>query len=90
MLPIGRDTLKTKEAQSMRLEIYQSHCFLDICRSCFLVNVWCGLLVNTVIILFDCNVHNVVSWLTGSYFSPGPPVSSNNKTDRHDITEMLV
>ena len=24
------------------------------------------------------------------YFSPGPPVFSNNKTDRHDITEILL
>jgi hypothetical protein len=23
-------------------------------------------------------------------FFPGPPVSSNNKTDRHDITEILL
>jgi hypothetical protein len=23
-------------------------------------------------------------------FSPGPPVSSPNKTDRHDITELLL
>jgi len=23
-------------------------------------------------------------------FSPGPPVSSSNKTDRHDITEILL
>jgi hypothetical protein len=23
-------------------------------------------------------------------FSPGPPVSSTNKTDRHDITELLL
>jgi hypothetical protein len=30
-------------------------------------------------------------WLaTGQWFSPGPPVSSTNKTDRHDITEMLL
>ena len=28
----------------------------------------------------------VCQWLvTGRWFSPGPPVSSNNKTDRHDI-----
>ena len=26
---------------------------------------------------------------TGRWFSPGPPVSSTNKTDRHDITEIL-
>jgi hypothetical protein len=24
------------------------------------------------------------------WFSPGPPVSSSNKTDRHDITEILL
>jgi len=33
----------------------------------------------------------VCQWLvTGRWFSPGPPVSSINKTDRHDITEILL
>jgi hypothetical protein len=36
----------------------------------------------------------VCRWLaTGwsrRWFSPGPPVSSTNKTDRHDITEILM
>jgi hypothetical protein len=27
---------------------------------------------------------------TGRWFSPGTPVSSINKTDRHDITEILL
>jgi len=27
---------------------------------------------------------------TGQWFSPGPPVSSANKTDRHDINEILL
>ena len=27
---------------------------------------------------------------TGQWFSPGTLVSSNNKTDRHDITEILL
>jgi len=27
---------------------------------------------------------------TGRWFSPGPPVSSTNKTDSHDITEILL
>jgi hypothetical protein len=27
---------------------------------------------------------------TGQWFSRGPPVSSTNKTDRHDITEILL
>ena len=33
----------------------------------------------------------VCQWLaTGLWFSPGPLVSSTNKTDRHDITEILL
>jgi hypothetical protein len=28
--------------------------------------------------------------VTGRWFSPGTPVSSTNKTDRHDITEILL
>jgi hypothetical protein len=26
----------------------------------------------------------------GGLFSPGPPVSSTDKTDRHDITEIML
>jgi hypothetical protein len=30
-------------------------------------------------------------WIARDWrFSPGPPVSSTNKTDRHDITEILL
>jgi hypothetical protein len=33
----------------------------------------------------------VCQWLvTDRWFSPGTPVSSTNKTDRHDITEILL
>ena len=33
----------------------------------------------------------VCQWLAaGQWFSPGPPVSSTNKTDCHDITEILL
>jgi len=28
--------------------------------------------------------------VTGRWCSPGNPVSSTNKTDRHDITEILL
>ena len=28
--------------------------------------------------------------MTGQWFSLGPPVSSTNKTDRHNITEILL
>jgi hypothetical protein len=33
----------------------------------------------------------VCRWLTArQWFSPGTPVSSTNKTDRHDIAETLL
>jgi hypothetical protein len=36
-------------------------------------------------------VINFSQWLvTGRWFSPGTPVSSTNKTDSHDITEILL
>jgi hypothetical protein len=28
--------------------------------------------------------------MAGRWFSPGSPASSTNKTDRHDITEILL
>ena len=28
--------------------------------------------------------------MTGRWFYPGPPVSSTNKNDRHDITDILL
>ena len=28
--------------------------------------------------------------MAGQWFSPGTPVSSTNKTDRHDITEIVL
>jgi hypothetical protein len=34
---------------------------------------------------------NVCQWLAaGQWFSPGTPVSSTNKIDLHDITEIFV
>ena len=45
--------------------------------------------------IFDINlplkeVYNVCQWLaTGRWISPDTPVASTNKTDRHDITEIL-
>jgi len=45
---------------------------------------WWGVLDTTL-----CD--KVCQWLAaGGWFSPGTPVSSINKTDRHDITEILL
>jgi hypothetical protein len=42
--------------------------------------------------VFDTTLcDKVCQWLaTGRWFSLGTPVYSTNKTDRHDITEMLL
>jgi hypothetical protein len=31
-----------------------------------------------------------LGFMAGQWFSPGTPVSSTNKTDCHDITELLL
>ena len=42
--------------------------------------------------VLDTTVYDkVCQWLAaGQWFSPGTPVSSTNKTDRHDIDEILL
>ena len=36
-------------------------------------------------------IHGVCQWIaTGQWFSLGSPVSSTNKTDHHDIGEILL
>jgi hypothetical protein len=43
------------------------------------------------VVLYATLCDKVCQWLaTGRWFSPGTPVSSINKTDRHDITEILL
>ena len=36
-----------------------------------------------------CTRYNIVTW-SRSWFSPGTPIYSYNKTDRHDIAEILL
>ena len=52
---------------------------------------------NVVSLNLDLEVYNIMwyslsvtSLVTGRWFSPGPPVSSTNKTDCHDIAEILL
>ena len=70
------------------------HCnefFSCLCNQCLSpLMLWVRtLLMRGVLdtILFD----QVCQWLaTGQWFFPGTPVSSTNKTDRHDMTEILL
>ena len=41
--------------------------------------------------VLDTTLCEVCQWLAaGLWFSPGTPVSSTNKTDRHDIAEIVL
>ena len=54
---------------------------------------WAGFELTTVVVIdTDTTLcDKVCQWLaTGRWFSPGIRVSSTNKTDRHDITEILL
>jgi magnesium-transporting ATPase (P-type) len=66
---------------------------------CFVLVVFILCLANPMLPVFmDCTFlfapsvfSKVCQWLaTGRLFSPGSPVSSTNKTDRHDIAEILL
>ena len=50
--------------------------------------LWCLALLSTI---FQLYIVAVSHWIaTGRWFSPDIPVSSTNKTDHHDITEILL
>jgi hypothetical protein len=57
-----------------------------ICLSPLMLWVWISIRARCTTL---CN--KVCQWLaTGRWFSPGPPVSCTNKTDYHDISEILL
>jgi len=67
--------------------VYTATCAISVYypQSCeFEPCSWRGVLDTTL-----CD--KVYQWLaTGRWFPPGTPVTSTNKTDRHDITEILL
>ena len=49
------------------------------------------ILAHDTVVLDTTLCDKVYQWLAaGLWFSPGTPVSSTNKTDPHDITEILL
>ena len=68
------------------LSIFKSYCYLNIqeLKLEFESRSWRGIL-NTKL----CD--KVCQWFaTGRWFSPGTPISSTNKIDRYNITELLL
>jgi hypothetical protein len=69
--------------------VYGSLIYNYLCNQCISpLLLWVRILIRArCTILCD----KVCQWLaTGRWFSPRPPVSSTNKTDRHDIPEILL
>ena len=68
---------------------YGSWIYNYLCNQCILpLMVWVRISIRV-----RCTTlcDKVRQWLTtGRWFSPGPSVCSNNKTDCHDITEILI
>ena len=69
--------------------LYGSWIYNYLCNQCLSpLMLWVRISIRT-----RCRTlcDKVCQWLATSWwFSPGPPVSSTNKTDRHDITEILL
>jgi len=71
---------------------YGSWIYNYLCNQCLSpLNLWVRtLFMRGVLDTTLCDI-KVCRWLaTGQWFSPGTPVSSTNKTDRHNITEILL
>jgi hypothetical protein len=71
-----------------------SSCVVNVCAKFFsgylLSILWktlySGVLAHDEVYLIQHYINKVCPWLaTGRWFTPGTPISSNNKTDRHDI-----
>ena len=78
----------------MRLSWLWSYCSLIynyLCNQCLSpLRLWVWIPLRGSV--FDTTINDkVCQWLaTGRWFSPGTLVSSTNKTDPHDITEILL
>jgi len=85
----GRDRMVVGFTNTYAISAYHHWCCGFDFRS--------GRCIQHYVIKFLSNLRQVGGFLrilrfppTGGWFSPGPPVSSTNKTHHHDITEILL
>ena len=68
---------------------YGSWIYNYLCNQCLSpLMLWIRISIRAICTTLCYKVCQLLA--TGRWFSPGPPVSSTNKTDRHDITEILL
>jgi hypothetical protein len=86
---IDKSTLTLTTFFKIGLWSYGSWIYNNLCSQCLSpLMLWVRISIRA-----RCTTlcDKVCQWLaTGQWFSPGPLVSSTNKTDRHDITEILL
>jgi hypothetical protein len=66
-------------------------CFLNIYIYIFVAHRCFIFVVHSEVYSIQHYMINICQWLSaGRWFSPGTPVSSTNKIDRHDISDILL
>ena len=99
--PLNFITTKRCEFESRSWQGVQIICILLpwLCYSC-IYNYLCNQCLSPLKVVSLNPAHGEVYWIqhykvcqwleAGRWFSPGTPVTSTNKTDHHDITEILL
>jgi hypothetical protein len=95
--------IKGYKMWNVRCEMHQSHIGMGPSwpwsYDCWIYNYLCNQCLSPLMLWVRISIRARCTALcdkicqgfaTGRWFSPGPPVSSTNKTDCHDITEILL
>ena len=78
-----------RQGPSWPWKSYGSWIYNYLCNQCLSPLIWWVQIYTRARCTTLCD--KVCHWLAaGRWFSPGPPVSSTNKTDCHDIAEILL
>jgi len=87
---VGFHQFKTNSTTNERINhiFFKNH--YNLRRSIFLFVLYICVMIDAFLCTCGPNLQ-VCQWLaTGRWFSPGTPIFSTNKTDRHDISEILL
>jgi len=86
---ITRQLIFVTDFQVFVIYIKSNYAHVEIDLLFLYISAYHVLILNTCCVL-DTTLCDKVCLMAGRWFSPGTSVSSTNKTDRHDITEILL
>ena len=86
-----KELLHMSLVQAGQSWLYGSWIYNYLCNQCLSpLTLWVRILLRRGV-LYTTLCHKVCQWLaTGQWLSPGATLSSTNKTDYHDITDILL